>query len=122
MRARLLTALFTPTLLLLGLAMLATPAAYAQTPDGETPAIEDACDGFTGKVYGLCNAYCEAMDCDADTPQASDMACTRVFDKIVAANDGPFPFCGDQDGDGVPNGRAFPPRIGELPVPFRRSS
>jgi hypothetical protein len=88
---------------LLGLA-LGAPAAWAQTPDEETPAVEDACDGFSGKIYGLCNAYCEAMDCDADEPQASDQACTRVFDKIVAANEGPFPFCGDQDGDGVPNG------------------
>jgi hypothetical protein len=88
----------------IGLAVAIVPASYAQTADGETPAVEDACDGFTGKVYGLCNAYCEAMDCDADEPHASDKACTRVFDKIVASSDTPFPFCGDQDGDGVPNG------------------
>ncbi|MGI9330105.1 MAG: hypothetical protein ACR2QB_05260, partial [Gammaproteobacteria bacterium] len=37
----------------------------AQTPDGETPAIEDVCDGLIGGtpgLYGLCVAYCEAQD------------------------------------------------------------
>ena len=52
------------------------------TPDGVTPAAEDICTtwGFTGKVEGLCTAYCEAMDCDDANPQASEPACGRVFD------------------------------------------
>jgi hypothetical protein len=77
------------------------------TADGLTPAVEDICTkwGFTGKVNGLCNAYCEAMDCDSPAPQASEQACTRVFDKIVGALDGsPFPECRDEDDDGIPNG------------------
>jgi hypothetical protein len=77
------------------------------TPDGVTPAVEDICTrwGFTGKVNGLCNAYCEAMDCDWPTPQASDKACTRVFDKIIVElGDTPFPTCQDSDDDGKPNG------------------
>jgi len=51
---------------------------HAKTPDGETPAVEDVCDGEVGAAYGLCNAYCEAMDCDSDYPNASDKACARV--------------------------------------------
>jgi hypothetical protein len=61
------------------------PVAEGQTPDGETPAEEDVCTaaGLTGAAWGLCNAYCEAMDCDGD-PQASPEACAKVkanFDK-----------------------------------------
>jgi hypothetical protein len=77
------------------------------TADGVTPAAEDICTkwGFSGKVNGLCNAYCEAMDCDTTNPQASAQACTRVFDKIIGAlGDTPFPTCQDVDDDGLPNG------------------
>jgi hypothetical protein len=82
-------------------------AAGTGTPDGLPPAVEDICTrwGFSGKVNGLCNAYCEAMDCDAANPQASDEACNRVFDKIIAGlGDTPFPTCEDSDHDDVPNG------------------
>lgn len=37
------------------------------------------CDGTSGAAYGLCVAYCEAMDCDSDNPQASETACERVY-------------------------------------------
>jgi hypothetical protein len=90
-------------------------SSFAQTPDGQTPAAEDICTtwGFTGKVSGLCNAYCEAMDCDADTPQASEQACDRVLAKIEAAlpTETPFPTCQDVDDDGVPNGLDNCPNI-----------
>jgi len=56
---------------------------YAQTADGQTPAVETACDSESGAAFGLCNAYCEAMDCDSDFPQASDEACARVLDKFI---------------------------------------
>lgn len=77
------------------------------TADGLTPAVEDICTkwGFQGKVNGLCNAYCEAMDCDTAAPQASPQACTRVYDKIIGAlGDAPFPTCNDEDNDGIPSG------------------
>jgi hypothetical protein len=60
--------------------------AIAQTPDGLTPALETVCDAETGAAYGLCNAYCEAMDCDAVNTQASDKACSKVrsnFERIT---------------------------------------
>ena len=77
------------------------------TPDGETPAAEDICTlwGFTGTINGLCNAYCEAMDCDDAEPKASEQACTRVLGKIeTALGETPFPTCEDADDDGVPDG------------------
>ena len=77
------------------------------TADGLTPSAEDICTkwGYSGQVNGLCNAYCEAMDCDSPTPQASDQACTRVYDRIIGAlGDVPFPECEDVDNDGLPNG------------------
>jgi len=89
-------------------AILFSGALYAQTPDGETPAIEDICAawGLSGKVQGLCNAYCEAMDCDALSPFASIQACDRVLFKIYNALPAgmDFPTCRDVDEDGIPNG------------------
>ncbi len=51
----------------------------------------DACDGETGAAWGLCNAYCEAMDCDGD-PQASANACLRIFDRFEQVT-GRIPPC-----------------------------
>ena len=34
------------------------------TPDGQPPSRETVCDGLHGAAFGLCNAYCEAQDCD----------------------------------------------------------
>ena len=65
----------------------------AQTPDGETPAEESVCDDLTGKAWGLCNAYCEAMDCESGDQQASDTACDRVLDNFLAASGGAEPPC-----------------------------
>lgn len=108
MRLRHLTGFSAPTVFLFGLSALATPSVSAKdTHDGESPAAEDICTrwGFSGAVNGLCNAYCEAMDCDATTPQASEEACDRVFDKIIVAlGEMPFPTCQDVDDDGAPNG------------------
>jgi hypothetical protein len=76
MRARYLTTLLTPALLLLGLSMLTTPTALAEgTPDGETPANEGVCDeliGGTPGLYGLCVGFCEAQDCEATLDDATD--------------------------------------------------
>ena len=73
--------------LTLGLAVVLAPATQANTPDGETPAEESVCDDETsGKAWGLCNAYCEAMDCDAD-PAANPKACERV-EALYTSNTG----------------------------------
>jgi len=48
-------------------ALIGSAPATAQTPDGETPAVETVCDPLvdaTPGLYGLCVAYCEAHDAD----------------------------------------------------------
>jgi len=58
-------------------------AALAQTPDWQTPSMESICDVEDGAAFGLCNAYCEAMDCETDNPSASATACAKVRDKFM---------------------------------------
>ncbi|HET9228855.1 MAG TPA: hypothetical protein VFR31_19405 [Thermoanaerobaculia bacterium] len=62
--------------------LICSGAALAQTPDELPPALETVCDAETGAAYGLCNAYCEAMDCESDAPSASATACSKVRDKF----------------------------------------
>lgn len=64
------------------LLVLAIPAT-ASTPDGQTPSRETICDSQSGAAFGLCNAYCEAMDCDSPAPEASPKACERVLANFV---------------------------------------
>lgn len=65
--------------LMLGALALAPPA-WAETPDGETPAEESICDNEVGARKGLCNAFCEAMDCHLDEGiHASPKACDKVL-------------------------------------------
>ena len=75
--------------LTLALLCVGAGAALAQTPDHMPPSRETVCDNETGAAYGLCNAYCEAMDCelanDGDpltAPKASSTACTKVRTKF----------------------------------------
>ena len=93
--------------LILGAGFMATQPALAQTPDLLTPASEDICAnyGFSGRVAGLCNAYCEAMGCDSVDPQASDKACSNIMSRIENAlpEGEALEFCDDQDGDGWAN-------------------
>ena len=70
-------------------------AAFAQTPDGETPAEETICDGQVGAAFGLCNAYCEAMDCDSVDAQASPIACEKVATKYMNIT-GAMPPCEEE--------------------------
>ena len=64
--------------LTLALLLICTGAALALEP----PPPEEACANETGAAYGLCNAYCEAMDCDGE-PEASATACSKVQDKYT---------------------------------------
>lgn len=65
--------------------LLFTVPALASTPDGMTPAEETVCDIYEGDAFGLCNAYCEAMDCDYETPNASAQACGAVARNFLRA-------------------------------------
>jgi hypothetical protein len=89
--------------------LLMSSAGYAQTPDGLTPANENVCDDVVlgGSLKGLCNAYCEAMDCDEDA-NADIKACGAVHGKFLAKSGGIEPPCvvppvPDTDGDGIPD-------------------
>ena len=62
-----------------------TPAT-AQTPDGETPAVETVCDdliGYTPGLYGLCVAYCEAHDADLLSPSGDTAELDRPNRQIL---------------------------------------
>src|SRR5262249_14691769 len=43
---------------------VAWQASSAKTPDDMPPSQEQVCSGLQGAAFGLCNAYCEAQDCD----------------------------------------------------------
>lgn len=72
------------TLILFACTILCSSFAGAQTTDS-------VCDGEQGAAYGLCNAFCDAMDCDSDDPQASETACNKVKSKFqqVTGNEPP---------------------------------
>lgn len=61
---------------------LASP--LKKTPDGQTPAEEDVCDVYRGEgpAFGLCNAFCEAQDCDAPG-RKNDTACLQLRDNFA---------------------------------------
>jgi hypothetical protein len=82
-----------------------TPMSLAQTADGETPAAEPVCDDLSGALYGLCVAYCEAMDCHLGDQFASDEACERVLTNYMTHSDGIMPPCEtDETGEGGQEG------------------
>lgn len=62
-----------------GIVAMTLVGAYAQTPDGMTPSDETACEIYQGSAFGLCNSYCEALDCDTNNPTDSREACDRVY-------------------------------------------
>ena len=84
-------------LLALVLSLCSWSLAYGETADGQTPAEETICDkaGYTGALWGLCNAYCEAMDCGSKATNASDAACERVLKNFISKSPGgKLPPCG----------------------------
>ena len=62
-------------------ALLTATIVSAKTPDGETPSVEDACDGLHGPAYGLCVAFCEAQDCHLQTEL--DASCQQLLDNYI---------------------------------------
>ena len=65
----------------LALTLILIPTATgAQTPDGKTPAEEIYCDEYSGRKFGICNAWYEAMDCDNSAlTKASQVACDKLM-------------------------------------------
>ncbi|MBW2467582.1 MAG: hypothetical protein JRF02_09810 [Deltaproteobacteria bacterium] len=56
--------------------------AQGQTPDGMTPAEEEACTKYEGEGarHGLCIAYCEAQDC---VNYKDDPSCQRIRENFI---------------------------------------
>lgn len=73
--------------------MMEAPVSYAQTADGQTPAVESVCDGLSGALWGLCVSYCEAMDCDYPFPHADDQACDKVLGNYLKKSGSELPPC-----------------------------
>jgi len=64
--------------------MLVFPgSSLAQTPDGVTPAVEEACTKYQdeGARYGLCIAYCEAQDCEGS--KLDPVSCVKLQEKFI---------------------------------------
>ena len=59
-------------------------SAWAKTPDGMPPSVETVCSGLKGAAFGLCNAYCEAQDCDVH-PRPSCAVLQRNFEKLTGS-------------------------------------
>jgi hypothetical protein len=70
---------------------IGTSSVSAKTPDGQTPSQETVCDMETGAAYGLCNAYCEAMDCTDPNQRASDRGCESVRENFERKTGRPLP-------------------------------
>jgi hypothetical protein len=79
------------SLFILYLGLLAGGAVSAKTPDGQPPSVETVCDNETGAAFGLCNAYCEAMDCDSPNPHASEQGCASVRNNFERKTGRPMP-------------------------------
>ena len=68
---------------------------------GEIPPCEkNTCDGIEGYPFGLCNAFCEARDCDSDDPLAPPWLCNWFFNEFVEET-GEEPPCLEKDCEAV---------------------
>jgi hypothetical protein len=80
----------TAAMLLAGVVMFASTSAHAYgngTPDEQPPAQEQQCEsaGLYGSAFGLCVAFCEANDCDAQLDQPDDRACSTLRKNYIRA-------------------------------------
>jgi hypothetical protein len=66
-----------------------------------------ACEaaGLRRAAFGICNAYCETVDCDGESPRGSPRACDRLAQRFAWSGAGvPLPCeVQDVDGDGAPD-------------------
>jgi hypothetical protein len=92
--------------------VFAAGGVFAKTPDGMPPSEETVCSGLSGAAFGLCNAYCEAQDCDVH-PRPSCPVLKRNFEKITGS---PIFPCDRACGDGtVQRGEACDPPGSDCP-------
>ena len=56
---------------------LVLPAESAKLHEKAESVERSECDGLEGLQLGLCNVYCEAWDCDSETPHSSEEDCEK---------------------------------------------
>lgn len=64
--------------------------------DDLPPSEEGVCDSLldgTAGLFGLCNAYCEAQDCDEYAPGDQPRSCQRLLVNYLRKSDGADPPC-----------------------------
>lgn len=84
------------------------PLGNAQTPDGIPADEETVCDdaGLTGSAWDLCNAYCQAQDCDEFPGSKSCEMLKKNYAKHTGVTYFPCDIiacalCGDPDPDNI---------------------
>jgi len=83
--------------------------ALTKTPDTKPPSTETACVGLFGAARGLCNAYCQAQDCDVhERPSCAQLR--KQFQKQTGSSQ--FPC------DRVACGQSAPACDGDCPTGF----
>jgi hypothetical protein len=83
--------------------------ALTKTPDKKPPSTETACVGLFGAARGLCNAYCQAQDCDVHQ-RPSCATLRKQFQKQTGSSQ--FPC------DRVACGQSAPACDGDCPTGF----
>ena len=71
----------------------------------------DDCSVFQGAAFGLCNAWCEGMNCDDPNHSTADQACQQVLQNFRKISSVPWPVCSDNDLDGVSNSQDNCPAV-----------
>jgi hypothetical protein len=93
----------------LALVVALAGTALTKTPDKQPPSTETACTGLFGAARGLCNAYCQAQDCDVhERPSCANLR--KQFQKQTGS--AKFPC------DRVACGQSAPTCDGECPTGF----
>jgi len=83
--------------------------ALTKTPDQQPPSTETSCNGLSAAARGLCNAYCQAQDCDVH-PRPSCERLRANFQRITGNSN--FPC------DRVACGQSGPQCDGDCPSGF----
>ena len=76
----------TPLLIALVSFLLVSTSASAQPSNDES-----VCNGLSGASWGLCNAYCEVLDCESENPNASSTACLKILSEYETHTDQVIP-------------------------------
>jgi hypothetical protein len=93
----------------LALVVALAGTAMTKTPDKQPPSTETACNGLSGSARGLCNAYCQAQDCDVH-PRPSCEVLRKNYQRATGSSQ--FPC------DHVACGQSAPKCNGDCPSGF----